>query len=371
MASLTLPDRPLRIAFLDSWLQQSSEGSGTAVSIGGLGRALLRHGHQVVRISPWFNWPEALILRRLLFNVQIPALLQTQAYDVIVGFDIDGFLWSRRIHTSLYICNVKGVLADESRFERGTPRYLLGSLSMLERINARHAALVLTDSRYCSSRVQHYYGVPESRIRLVPAGIDLDRWQRRLEQINAAREPATILCVARQYPRKRIADLLHAFVRVQQQIPQARLIIIGDGPEHAALRALAHSLHIDQGVQFLGSVPDDNEVAAWFCRATIFCLPSIQECLGVVFLEAMASSLPIVSTTAAAMPEVIPQRRAGILVPPASPVALADALIELLEQPDLCTSYGAYGRSYVQQFDWERIVARFLHIVTEYLVLFS
>jgi hypothetical protein len=66
----------VHIAFLDSWLQSSTEGSGTAVGIGGLQQALHRRGHHITRIAPPRNWTRALTLRRLLFNLYVPALLR-------------------------------------------------------------------------------------------------------------------------------------------------------------------------------------------------------------------------------------------------------------------------------------------------------
>ncbi|MBA3469156.1 MAG: glycosyltransferase, partial [Herpetosiphonaceae bacterium] len=105
------------------------------------------------------------------------------------------------------------------------------------------------------------------------------------------------------------------------------------------------------------------EVRRWYGRAAIFCLPSVQEGFGIVFLEAMASGLPIVSTSAAAIPEVVPQREAGILVAPGDVAALAAALIALLADPALRSRYSAFGQRHVRQYDWEHVADRFLEVV--------
>jgi glycosyltransferase involved in cell wall biosynthesis len=353
-------ERPLRIAFLDSWLQRAVDGSGTAAAIGGLERALSARGHAVTRIAPTFSAPRSLTLRRLLYNVQLPALLRALRYDLIVGFDIDGFLWSGRATGTPYVCSVKGVIAEELRHERGGVRSLLWSLSQLERVNARRAPVVHTTSDYCRAKIAEHYGVDRGRVRLVPEGIDLERWDRVFDAAPGERDPFTVLCVARQYPRKHVADLLRAFVRVRERVPAAKLVIIGDGPEHAPLRALNRELGLEGAARLLGGLPDDDEVVGWYKRSGVFCLPSVQEGFGIVFLEAMASGLPIVATTAAAVPEVVPHGNAGILAPPASPEATAEALIALLEQPHLRAQMGAFGRTYVQQFAWERVAERFM-----------
>lgn len=358
---------PLRIAFLDSWLQQVADGSGTAAAIGGLGRALAARGHRVTRIAPLRAWPQTLTLRRLLFNVQLPALLRTLDYDLVVGFDIDGFAWAGRSDTTPYVCSVKGVLAAEARHEHGAVHNLLWSLSRLERINARRAPAVLTTSDYCRSQIGAHYGVPAERVRLVPEGIDLAGWQAALAAQPVERDPYTVLCVARQYPRKHIADLLQAFVLVRSQVRQARLMIVGDGPEHAALHRLSRRLDLDDAVQFTGALPDDRDVIGWYKRSSVFCLPSVQEGFGIVFLEAMASGLPIVATTAAAVPEVVPHGQAGLLVPPASPPALATALVSLLTRPALARAYGDFGRQHVQQYDWHAVAGGFVATVSDLL----
>jgi glycosyltransferase involved in cell wall biosynthesis len=359
--------QPLRIAFLDSWLRQTVDGSGTAAAIGGLGRALIARGHHVARIGPTGVWPAGVTARRILFNVQIPPLLRGLKYDLIVGFDIDGFRLAGRAPAP-YICSVKGVIAEELQHERGAIRRLLWSLSRLERINARRAPLVITTSDYCRRQIARHYGVPGAGVRLVPEGIDLPRWRARLDAPGGpVRDGRTILCVARQYPRKHVADLLRAFAALRPRAPDARLAIVGDGPEHQPLRALAAQLGLGPEVRFLGGIPDDDEVVAWYRRSAIFCLPSVQEGFGIVFLEAMAAGLPIVATTAAAVPEVVPHGRAGTLVSPGDVPALAAALAELLVGPEMRAAYGAFGQRHVIQYDWDNVATIFLDAVADHL----
>lgn len=366
---------PLRLAFLDSWLQDAASGSGTAVAIGGLAMALIARGHSVERLVPRGAWPRALLLRRLWFNLRLPARFaaaaRPPAYDLIVGFDIDGVRLAGRCGTP-YVCSIKGVLAEESRCERGWPRRMLAGLALLERRNARRAPLVLSTSRYCIDRIQHHYGVPPQRLALVPEGIDLELWQPSadpgvLTELDGRREPFTVLCVARQYPRKRIIDLIEAFALVTAREPRARLVVIGDGPEHAALAERLQQRGLQNSVRLLGALAEDAEVRAWYGRASLFCLPSEQEGFGIVFLEAMASGLPVVSTTAAAIPEVVPDGEAGLLVPPRDPAALAEALLRLLQDPALRARMRDAGRRHARRYSWDRVADRFLEAVAPLL----
>ncbi|MGQ9549192.1 MAG: glycosyltransferase family 4 protein [Roseiflexus sp.] len=355
------------IAFIDSWVQSSAEGSGTAVAIGGLQRTLQQRGIQVTRLAPIRLWPHNLTVRRLLFNLHVSALLGRLRYDLVIGFDIDGFLWSKRARRTPYLVSIKGVLAEESRQEQGFARHILWSLSQLERINARNADGVITTSAYCREAIRRNYGIADQCMRLVPEGIDLARWRRIARATPRRSDGATILCVARQYPRKHIADLLRAMPLVRAAVPGARAVIVGDGPEHARLRALAAELRLGEAVNLVGAIPDDDTVAQMYFQADVFCLPSVQEGFGIVFLEAMASGLPIVATTAAAIPEVVPHRRAGLLVPPGDVGALAKALIELLRTPDQRAAYGAFGMMQVEGYDWNIVADRFIDQVTSFM----
>jgi glycosyltransferase involved in cell wall biosynthesis len=356
----------MQIAFIDSWIQTVAEGSGTAAGIGGLQRALIARGHRVARLAPPHDWPANMTVRRLLFNYHMPALLRTLRYDLVVGFDIDGVRWSYMRGGRPYIVSIKGVIAEEMQHERGRTRRLFELLSRLEGHNARRADAVLATSEYCRSAIRRHYGVAPSQVRLVPEGIDLARWRALAAQTPHLSDGATILCVARQYPRKHIADLLRALPAVRRAMPRARAVIAGDGPEHTKLRALAAELGLNDAALFTGALADD-ELALLYRQADIFCLPSVQEGFGIVFLEAMACGLPVVATLAAAIPEVVPDRRAGILVPPGDVAALAHALIELLAQPSRRAEYSAFGRQYVERFDWDRVAQIFLEQVTPFV----
>jgi glycosyltransferase involved in cell wall biosynthesis len=356
----------MHIAFIDSWIQNVAEGSGTAAGIGGLRRALIARGHRVARLAPPHGWPAGLTARRLLFNYHLPALLRTLRYDLVVGFDIDGVRWAGARGGTPYLVGIKGVIAEEMQHERGRTRLLFEQLARLEGHNARRADAVLATSDYCRAAIQRHYGVARGRVRLVPEGIDLPRWRRLAERLPHSSDGATILCVARQYPRKHLADLLRALPAVRSAVPRARALIAGDGPEHVRLRALAAELGLRDAAIFTGALPDDR-LELLYRQADVFCLPSVQEGFGIVFLEAMACGLPVVATQAAAIPEVVPDRRAGMLVPPGDVDALSHALIELLARPGLRAGYGAFGRAYVERFDWARVAELFLAQVAPFV----
>jgi glycosyltransferase involved in cell wall biosynthesis len=133
------------------------------------------------------------------------------------------------------------------------------------------------------------------------------------------------------------------------------------------LRGLSHKLGLDRSVTFHGAVQDDREVRAAYQEAHLFALPSLQEGFGIVFLEAMASGLPVVAARAGAAPEVIADGETGLLVPPGDSTALADALLRLLRDPEMRRRMGEAGRARVLGYGSEHIALAFLSAVAPIL----
>jgi glycosyltransferase involved in cell wall biosynthesis len=250
-------------------------------------------------------------------------------------------------------------MADELRFERGWPQLRFRLLSRLEGANARSADVVIVTSEYNRDVAIEAYRLDPARVRIVPEGIDLARWSEAEE---ATDEPAgqVILSVARQYKRKNTSALLRAMPAILAQLPGARLRIVGGGPELHSLERERRALGLAESVVITGEVPDTDAIRDEYRAADVFCLPSLQEGFGIAFLEAMASGLPIVAFRNAAVPEVIPDGEAGLLVPPDDPTALARALIRLLTDPPLRLRMGEAGRRRVRHYAWEEVARRFV-----------
>jgi len=349
----------VRFAFLTSTPLTPAEGSGTFVGIRELERALATLGHAVevraLRFRSGFH-----TLDRWLYNAALS--LAPPAADVAVGFDLDGFLWARRRQIP-FVASLKGIIADELLNERGWTRALLSLQAGWERRNVARADRVLVTSRYCAGVVERLYRVPSKKIAVVPEPINLDDWQRYFAL--APRRPSvrpTILSVARMYPRKRLEDLLAAVALLRHRLPDVQLSIVGSGPERDRLLRRHAALGLEDTVLFLGEV-SRARLAEEYVNADCFCLPSVQEGFGIVFLEAMAAGLPVVACRAAAVPEVVPDGRAGRLVEPRSPERLAEALEELLTDSRRRKDYAEAGRRRAAEFGASRVAQRFLEAV--------
>jgi len=345
-----------RLLFVTGTPADVRSGSGTFVGISVLKAALEGAGHRVDLLAPSPGRPTLSPARRLLFNLAIRrrASQIARGADAVVGFDLDGAFLARG--GAPHVAALKGVLAEEARFERGAAALRLGAQAAVERLHVRRADRVLATSTHSARCIVEDYGIPAERIRIVPEPIDLARWAALLGAPTPDSGKDSILCVAHLYPRKNVATLLEAFARTETD---AVLRIVGTGPEEGALRRRVSVGDLGGRVELLGHVPLES-LAAEYRRARIFCLPSRQEGFGIVFLEAMAAGLPIVAARAAAVPEVVLDGECGMLVPPEDVSALSDALRTLLSDAALRRRLGEGGLRRVRGYDAVKVAARFL-----------
>jgi glycosyltransferase involved in cell wall biosynthesis len=191
-------------------------------------------------------------------------------------------------------------------------------------------------------------GAPRERIFWNSCGVDVDCFQGG----NPAAAPPTFLSVGRFVEKKGPHLTLLAFGEVFRHCPQARLVMIGDGPLLDACRQLAAALGLGQAVQFAG-VRSRLDVALWMRQARAFVLHSIQATNGdmegtpVSVLEAAASGLPVVSTRHGGIPEAVRDGQTGFLVEEGDVAGMAKRMSELVESPALAAELGRAAREHM------------------------
>ena len=164
-----------------------------------------------------------------------------------------------------------------------------------------------------------------------------------------------LVTVAHLAARKRHADVISALALLRGRYPGLRYVIVGDGPEREHLRALAHSLVVDDLVEFRGQLEPERALsAAW--GSSLFVLPSVDEAFGVAYIEAMAGAVPAIGCRGEDGPEEIAAAGGGIvLTPPGDPAALAREIASLVGDPGRLETLGAQARETVaREFTWEK-----------------
>jgi len=335
----------LRIRFITSTPLDIRRGSGTYAGIHALAEALRKLGHNVTYETPRRHFPNY-TLERLAFN---HSLERSTGFDLTVGFDMDGY---RIASGAAHVASLKGVIADEMRYESGLTRLTMRIQARWERLHVNRAARVLATSRYSGERAMEFYGLREMPV-IVPELIDLGEWRRILAEHPAQRSGFGVLFVGRFYHRKRVPVLLRAAAMLRERLPELHVRIAGNGPCNAAWRALARELQLDGVVTWLGDI-SRAQLAEEYNRADVFCLPSVQEGFGIVLLEAMAAGIPVVGSRAAAIPEVAPH---GVLVEPDNAEALAAGMERAFQSPPAPSDW-------VERFDAPLVARRFLDAVS-------
>jgi rhamnosyl/mannosyltransferase len=186
------------------------------------------------------------------------------------------------------------------------------------------------------------------KCRIIPYGQDLSRFAptaERLAQADAVRTRfgggPLLLFVGRLRHYKGV-DVL---IRAMQELPDAQALIAGIGPEEAGCRALAGELGLGERVHFLGE-PSDDELVTLYRAADLFVLPSTNraEMFGIVQVEAMASGLPVICTELGTGTSFVNRHgETGLVVPPNDPAALAAAIRQILDHPELAGRMGQAG----------------------------
>jgi glycosyltransferase involved in cell wall biosynthesis len=164
-----------------------------------------------------------------------------------------------------------------------------------------------------------------------------------------------IVCAARLEPEKDIASLITAMQTVRDQFPSARCIIAGKGTLQNQLQSQIENLNLQNHVQLLGYRTD---TLSLMNTGDCFVLPSLAEPFGLVLLEAMALSKPVIATRIAGPLEIVDENTTGLLVPPSDPPALASAIIQLLRDPESSAAMGHRGRQrFEDHFTDQRMAA--------------
>jgi glycosyltransferase involved in cell wall biosynthesis len=260
-----------------------------------------------------------------------------------------------------------GLVHHPLAFESGLSPEQVRTLQESEKKSLMHAKKVVANSPKTARDLTGFYGVPVQNVTVVLPGTD----RCAVRQIPALTRrpssgPVQLLSVGSVIPRKGF----HILVEALQPLKSLswRLTIAGDvnrdAPAYAHLKEVIHRCSLQDRVHVLGAV-SSLELQNLYAKSDVFVLASFYEGYGMVFAEAMANGLPIVSTTGGAIADTVP-KQAGVLVEPGQVDALSDAIKLLIENDDYRSSLAQGARSAAQQQPtWEESVQKFDQLLSE------
>jgi glycosyltransferase involved in cell wall biosynthesis len=204
--------------------------------------------------------------------------------------------------------------------------------------------------------------VPGTTVEVIPYAVEMPP-----PGVTTAPDGATILFVGRLVERKGVGYLIDAVAQLPAAL-QARLVVIGDGPDRPALEARARASGSVHPIEFRGWVTPAALDAA-YRSATVFALPAVvdergdTEGLGMVLLEAMSYHVPVVTTALGGITDIVRDGENGLIVPPNDAAALSAALARLVTDRDMVRHLGAGGLTVIEErFSWPRIIDQFAAI---------
>jgi len=319
--------------------------------LGAISQGLLQSGIPVCSL----NRPPTLSLQTAWLLAQ---QLRTEKYDVLHTHNWGPFVYG--VLSSCLTCSdrVRHVhtqhsVPDDFRKIRRLAGRVLG-LGVDHWITvSEHVTDFLLQSKWCRDHRKLSKILNGVAIREEGAGLEGPHEQEGITE-------ASIVCVGRLVEVKDHRTLLIAFKRVIEKGKRAILILVGDGPLRNELEALSQQLGIANAVRFVGYRSDVQEILQ---RGTVFVLSSLSEGNSVALLEAMAAGLPVVATDVGGNSEILEHEKTGLLVPPADPNALSDAILRVLDDPRLSKSLSQAAMNAVRQrYSFDAMMASYLRI---------
>jgi phosphatidylinositol alpha-1,6-mannosyltransferase len=262
---------------------------------------------------------------------------------------------------------IKWAVAQTHGHEAGWAQ-LPGARQLLTRI-ASSVDVITYLGNYTRSKLAGPVGERAELVRL-PGGVDSATFHPGVDasEVRAKyglTDRPTIVCVSRLVPRKGQDQLIRALPQVRKKIPDAALLLVSGGPYREKLQKLAAELGVTEHVKFTGSVPWE-QLPAHYAAGDVFAMPCRTrrkgldvEGLGIVYLEASATGLPVIAGDSGGAPDAVLAGETGYVVGGRDLPALVDRLTELLSDPAKAQSMGKAGRAWVERdWRWDMLAAR-------------
>jgi len=239
----------------------------------------------------------------------------------------------------------------------------------------KRASRIIAVSDFTRQELKKYYNISENRIRVIHNGVDTHKFQPAKDKQKIKNElglnpnDIVILSVGRLYARKGLFTLIEAISTVAKQFKNVKLVISGKGQSREMEKLYTHAkrLAVENNILFTGYYPDQ-KLPKLYQAADIFAFSTFYEHHPFAVLEALATGLPVVTTTLGGIAETIETGKNGLLVRPFNSQQFSDAILYLLEHPAEAAEIGVNARkTVVEQYDWSIVVKKAMQVYEEAL----
>jgi len=242
--------------------------------------------------------------------------------------------------------------------------FTYSSLHYLQKKQFKRHKNIITISENSKNDIIKNYGINKENIKVIPIGIDHKKFspENRSKEIRQKYGNNILLFSAIMIPRKRIPILLKAMSFVIKKIPDAHLILTGEGPLWSVCKQYAKSLKLQNHTSFLGFV-DESTYLKYLASCDIFILPSEKEGFGQVMLEAMASGTPVICADKPPMSEII--ESGGLTFKLNNSEDLSNKIIELLNDREKLEELKRNALNVAKKYVWEKIVENYIDVLKQ------
>lgn len=319
--------------------------------------------------APNMPLPQRLLAAR---KAELAALHEMKPDLVASHFALYGLPIVDRLRNIPTVIHFHGPWAAEAGVEGQSSWGSRIQAAMERAVYARGRRLIVLSQAFARELVRRY-GVPEERVRLVPGGIDSQRFHDRLTRAEARERlgwPAdrpTILAVRRQVRRMGLENLIDATVEVRKRVPEVMVMLAGSGPLMNELRERIEVTGLENNVRQLGRVEDEDLPLAYRAADLSIVPTQALEGFGMITLESLASGTPVLVTPVGGLPEVVQPFAPECVLADASTETITEALgnfltgAQTLPTSDACRNYA------VSRFDWPVITAETRRVYEEAL----
>jgi glycosyltransferase involved in cell wall biosynthesis len=232
---------------------------------------------------------------------------------------------------------------------------------VMQKIVSNRLDRIITVSQDSAREITHAFGVPPEKISVVYNGLDSEEFA---PIPNIPKKPRSLIFVGNSEDRKKgLLYLLEALAFLPEDITLT--VVDGGAPRRSYASMLTEKFRIGHRVHFTGKI-NPADLIRYYCGAEIAVIPSLYEGFGFPAAEAMACELPVIASTAGALPEVVGDDGAALLVPPRNASAIADAILKLVENPNLRQKMGKAARERILKFfTWENAARQMVEVYRE------
>lgn len=291
------------------------------------------------------------MIERLTFAYNARHFFLSQDYDIVVivkPFDFPAMFWSRRKK------DFKVVYRSGGR-----------EFYVSDHFFVRCVDYFISSSHYNAGQLRNHYEVP---VEVIHNGVDVNKFEplnkdSALAQGLGLTDRRVVITVGRVVGWKGLQVLMDSLPAIKRVIASVKWVVIGDGDYLDALQTKCREMKLEDSVVFVGEIPHER-LPEYISLGDVMVQPSIaEEAFGITLVEAMACGVPAVGSRIGGIPEIIVDGETGLLVPPKDREALADAVIKILEDDDLRSSYSANSRErVVKHFTWAANARRHIEV---------